>query len=305
MDSVPGKGSTFHFTIAAPVAQPSDASGASRQFDGTTALIVDCNQANRTALGRQLHRWGMATEDVAEPDAAIARLKSGKEFDLCLLDMTLPGMNGIELARRIRSFADAKKLPLILLTRIDAADASLKAKAAGMQAALNKPVRHSQLYASVVRALEDSGRLEKQAAQSGSMPGTLAVKLGESFPLSILIAEDFPVNQRIASLMLKKIGYTPDIVPTGKAAVDAVREGNYDLVLMDMHMPEMDGLEATREIRRMESESGHPGIYIIALTADAMVGDREKCLSAGMNDYITKPLRPHDLQGALQRFVQN
>jgi CheY-like chemotaxis protein len=113
------------------------------------------------------------------------------------------------------------------------------------------------------------------------------------------------VNQRIVQLMLKKIGYHADLVENGRQAVKAVQEGNYDLVLMDMQMPEMDGFEATREIRRIESEKKSPaGIYIIALTADAMVGDREKCLYAGMNDYLSKPLRPQDLQAALQRFVQ-
>ena len=305
LESVPGKGSTFHFTIAAPAAQPTDEPGERKHLDGFAVLVVDDNQANRDGLCHQLHHWGMHTFDAADPESAIARIQGGEKFDVCLLDMTLPAIHGVELARRIRSFADAKKLPLILLSPVNAADAILKAKAAGMQGTLNKPVRQSQLRETITRALEDSGRLERLAAQNGSVPGTLAVKLGESFPLSILLAEDFPVNQRIASLMLKKIGYTPDVVPTGKAAVDAVREGRYDLVLMDMHMPEMDGIEATREIRRLEAESGHPGIYIIALTADAMAGDREKCISAGMNDYLTKPLRPHDLQGALQRFVQN
>ncbi len=308
VESIPGKGSTFHFTIAAPVAQPAGESGESgdrTHLDDLSVLIVDDNQANRTALSHQLRRWGMRTFDASDADAALARLQDGEKFDLCLLDMMMPDIDGIDLARRIRVFADAKKLPLILLSSANAADAMMQAKAAGIQATLNKPTRHLQLHDAITRALRDSGRLEKETPQSSPVPGTLAVKLGESFPLSILIAEDFPVNQRIASLMLKKIGYTPDIVPNGKAAVDAVRDGSYDLVLMDMHMPEMDGLDATREIRRLETESGHPGIYIIALTADAMAGDREKCISAGMNDYLTKPLRPNDLQGALQRFVQN
>ena len=306
VESTPGNGSTFHFTIAAPAAQPENTAG-HRSFEGITALIVDDNQAAREALGRQLARWDMRVVETGDPEAAFGRLQAGEKFDICLIDMTLDSTHGVELARQVRGVLDVqrKTLPLILLAPVNAADAMLRAKAAGMQATLNKPVRQSQLRETITRVLEDSGRLEKLVVQSGSMSGTLAVKLGENFPLSILIAEDFPVNQRIASLMLKKIGYTPDIVPTGKAAVDAVSAGSYDLVLMDMHMPEMDGIEATREIRRIEAEAGNPGIYIIALTADAMAGDREKCISAGMNDYLTKPLRPHDLQGALQRFVQN
>ncbi|HWB58177.1 MAG TPA: response regulator, partial [Chthoniobacteraceae bacterium] len=305
VDSTAGKGSDFHFTIRAPQAQPEGAPVESKPFGGLTALVVEDNAASRAALAHQLARWEMRVVESGDAVQAVARLHAGERFDVCLVDMTLREIHGVELARRMRAIVDSKKLPLILLTQVNAPDAALHAKAAGMQATVNKPLRHSQLREVITRALEDSGRLEKQAAPNGSVPGTLAVKLGESFPLSILIAEDFPVNQRIASLMLKKIGYTPDIVPTGKAAVDAVREGSYDLVLMDMHMPEMDGIEATREIRRLETETGHPGIYIIALTADAMAGDREKCISAGMNDYLTKPLRSADLQGALQRFVQN
>ncbi len=259
VESEAGKGSTFHFSIAAPVAQPPGENGDGKNFDGITALVMDDNEANRTALAHQLARWDMRAVTVSEPAAAIGRLQAGEKFDVCLIDMTLKEIHGIELARRIRTIADAKKLPLILLAPVNAADAALHAKAAGMQGTLNKPVRQSPLHNMIMRALEDSGRLEKQVVQSGSMPGTLAVKLGESFPLSILIAEDFPVNQRIASLMLKKIGYTPDIVPTGKAAVEAVQEGHYDLVLMDMHMPEMDGIEATREIRRPRGGDRAPG----------------------------------------------
>ncbi len=219
--------------------------------------------------------------------------------------MQMPEMDGIELAGRIRAIADSKSLPLILMSPMGNAESSLQARAAGIQAVLSKPARQSALHDAVLRLLWDSGRIGKPpAAPNGASNGTLAVKLGEDFPLRILLAEDFPVNQRIAILMLKKIGYTADIVPTGKAAVEAVLKAHYDLVLMDMHMPEMDGLEATREIRRGEAERKAENVYIIALTADAMAGDREKCLASGMNDYLSKPLRPDKLEAALKRFVQ-
>lgn len=305
--SSPGQGSTFHFTIIAPTVPTPEESSKRAHLDGIRILIVDDNSSIRAALCRQLRRWGLTTIEAEEPEAVLVRLQSGESFDLALLDMVMPGMDGVELARRIRNFADTKKLPLILLSSVGAASSAMHARAAGIQATLNKPVRHSQLHDTITRTLWDSGRLEKPVKKpDGTLPGTLAVKLGESFPLRILLAEDFLVNQRIASLMLKKIGYNSDIVTTGKEAVDAISRGNYDLVLMDMHMPEMDGLAATREIRKMETTAGKKsGIYIIALTADAMPGDREKCLAAGMNDYLTKPLRPQDLQSALQRFVQN
>jgi PAS domain S-box-containing protein len=307
VESTAGKGSVFYFTIAASAAQANSEQQRKAYLDNVSVLLVDDNKASRNALGHLLQRWRMRVSEVADAETALARLQNGETFDLVIMDRMLGGTDGIELARNIRSIEEVRKLPIILLSSLGVADSLLHARAAGIQATLNKPVRYSQLHDAITRVMWDSGRLQKPAApQNGTLPGTLAVKLGENFPLRILLAEDFPVNQRIASLMLKKIGYNTDVVTTGKAAVEAVRGGNYDLVLMDMHMPEMDGLEATREIRREETEAGKPvGIYIIALTADAMAGDREKCIASGMNDYLSKPLRPQDLQSALQRFVQN
>ena len=306
VESSPGNGSTFLFTILLPPVQPATEPSDEVNLDGVRVLIVDDNQATRTALHHQLRRWRMHAREVGTGTAALALIQTGEPFDIVLLDGSMPGMDGFELARNIRSFANSRALPLILLTPVGMTDSAMRSKAAGIRFTLNKPARQSQLHDAILRALWESGRVSKPAARAaGPTAGTLPVPLGRDFPLRILMAEDFPVNQRIASLMLKKIGYTADIVPTGKAAVEAVQKQEYDLLLMDLQMPEMDGLEATRVIRQAELAGGkNPGIYIIALTADAMAGDREKCLAAGMNDYLTKPLNLRALQSALQHFVQ-
>ncbi|MEI8341830.1 MAG: response regulator, partial [Verrucomicrobiota bacterium] len=254
-----------------------------------------------------LHRWRMRITAVESADAALEHLRAGEKFDVALVDYMMPEKDGIELVRSIREFLPSGQLPIAMLSSFSHADIALKARAAGVQATINKPVRHSQLYDVMVRILENAGRLQhsKEPPVTNAVVGTLAFELGEKLPLRILLAEDQPVNQKIADLMLKKLGYTADIVANGREAIEAVRTKNYDLVLMDLHMPEADGFEATREIRGMEAaDPGRTRLHIIALTADAMAGDREKCLESGMDDYITKPLRPKALRSALQQFAQ-
>ena len=306
VESVPGQGSTFSFTIAALEASAPPSAAELPSLNGIRALIVDDNQSNRSALRHQLRQWGMESFEAECPEAALAQFQSGHQIDLLLTDMMMPGMDGIELVRQLRQRPQGRQLPVILLSSLGVADLTREARSVGIGATLTKPVRQHRLRSVITRLLGDSGKLSKpQPAQSAIvLPSAPAITLGQSYPLRILMAEDFPVNQKVATLMLKKIGYSVDVVATGLAAVEAVKRGGYDLVLMDMHMPEMDGLEATREIRRWEVESGAKPIHVIALTADALSGDREKCLDAGMDDYLSKPLRPQDLQNALQRFGQ-
>ena len=307
VESKPGHGSTFQSTIQLPPVASKPEQEVKTSLEGVRVLLVDDNKANLMALHHQLRRWQMRTFEAESGAAALAMLSESEPFDLVLLDRMMPEMDGLELARRIRSFSNSKKLPIILLSSVGVTDSLMRSKAAGIQATLNKPARNSQLHDAILRTLWDSGRATKPepTVKPGSPSGTLPVPLGRDYPLRILMAEDFPVNQRITSLILKKIGYHADIVTNGREAVDAVKAGNYDLLLMDLQMPEMDGLEASREIRRLEAAAGkQTGIYIIALTADAMADDREKCMSAGMDDYLTKPLSFQALQAALQQFVQ-
>jgi len=314
--SEPGKGSVFHFDIVTrvlplPQSAAAPAEDQEKFLKGKRVLIVDDNSTNRRVLEHQLRRWSMDAKQAGDADEALGLLQKEGPFDLAVLDMMMPGTDGLELARKIRGYSDAKKLPLILLSSFGQNDANLKARAAGFQAVVAKPVRQSQLREVMLRVLWEANPAgqDSAAAPMARRSSTLAVSIGPQYPLKILLAEDNVVNQMVVTLMLKKIGYAAHIVDNGKRVLEALARQTYDLVLMDIQMPEMDGLEATREIRKSENlPSGtdipKPPVYIIALTADAMQGDREKCLEAGMNDYLTKPIRPNELQAALQRCAQ-
>jgi signal transduction histidine kinase/DNA-binding response OmpR family regulator len=307
LESAVGEGSTFFFDISLPPADAPASNQPEREqsLRGIRALVVDDNRSSRVAFCHLLATWEMALTEASCAQEALDLLREESNFDVAILDASLPDNDGFQLARKIRELSDQKKLPLILLATLGSTESPMLAKAAGIQATLTKPVRHAQLLNALQRVLSDSGRISVPVEEPGKPAGTLAVPLGASSPLRILVAEDYPVNQRIALLSLKKIGYSADVVPDGRQALEAVKSGNYDIVLMDMHMPEMDGLVATTEIRKMEAAAEiAPGVHIVALTADAMAGDREKCIAAGMNDYLPKPLRVQDLQAALQRFLQ-
>ena len=303
MESTPGKGSTFSFFILVTPATPPEPAAEHVALDGLRALVVDDNKSNRTSLGHLLTRWHMISVEAATPAAALSLLEEDANFDLVLTDLMMPDMDGLAMVRRLRQMYPSKLLPVILLSSLGLADISLEARAAGIEACLIKPVRHDRLRTVIIRVLRDIGRFAAPA--SDVLPLVhFAIPLGENYPLNILLVEDNRVNQTIVRLMLNKLGYSADVAPDGHAALDAVHKKAYDIILMDMHMPGMDGIAATECIRRWEVEHNAKPIHIIALTADAMTGDRDKCLNAGMNDYLSKPLRPEVLRAALQRFVQ-
>ncbi len=306
VESVPGKGSTFRFTIAASPIPPALPVPIPAGFAEARVLVVDDNRLAREALGRQLCRWGLQVFEADGAEAALAALQSEKQFNLALVDRRMRGAeDGINLVRRMRTIPGAP--PAILLLPHGMAGPEKKAKPPEFSAVLGKPIRHSQLRNALTRVLDEAQAgeplpSEREGEEESVAPGARKRLPGEVRPLNILIAEDSSLNQHIATLMLRKLGYGATSVLTGKAAIEAVRRGIYDAVLMDLHMPEMDGLEATREIRRWEEETGSTKrIHIIALTADAMVGDREKCLEAGMDDYLSKPLRGQELATAIAR----
>ena len=290
VESEQGQGATFHFTIAAPPADvPSRAAaaGVPAELNGKRVLVVDDNAINRRILDLQTEAWGLHCQSASSGDEALAIVERGDPFDLAVLDMHMPDMDGVELAHRVRSLRP--DLPLVLYTSLGGtADADPV-----FAAVLAKPVKQSRLFDVLVSLLStgDAGRL---VAVDG--PTT---SLGERHPLRILLAEDNNVNQQIALLVLESMGYRADVVSNGQEAVEAVATVPYDVVLMDVQMPEMDGLEATRRICATPPARGRP--RIIAMTANAMQGDREACLAAGMDDYLAKPIRVEELAAALTR----
>ena len=293
----PGKGSTFLFTITAPVAElppqaRRDFVGAQPELEGRRLLIVDDNATNRRVLGLQSSKWGMAPRETESPAQALQWLEAGEVFDLAILDMHMPQMDGLELARRIRALRPS--LPLVLCSSLGRREAG---DTEGLFAAyLAKPVRQSQLFDTLVNLLAHNVEPKSAARRAPSAP-KIDGELAARHPLRILLAEDNVVNQKLALRLLQQMGYRADLASNGLEAVESIERQTYDVVLMDVQMPEMDGLEASRRITAKWANDQRP--RIVAMTANAMAGDREMCLAAGMDDYITKPIRVDALVDAL------
>jgi CheY-like chemotaxis protein len=220
-------------------------------------------------------------------------IRGGEPFDVAVLDMHMPEIDGQELAYEIRKLRDPRALPLILFSSVGGSDSS--SHAVHFEATLTKPLKQSQLHDALLSVLANhSGRAPAEAAtpKPSSLP-----HLAAQAPLRILLVEDNAVNQKLALRLLAQMGYRADVAASGTEGLAALERQIYDLVLMDVQMPEMDGLEAARRIRRRFSKPDRP--WIIAMTANAMQGDRELCLEAGMNDYVSKPIRPDELVRAL------
>ena len=292
----PGHGSTFFFTIEAPIAQlpesrRRDFIGVQLELQGKRVLIVDDNATNRRVLSLQTGKWGMGSRDTEFPAEALRWLEAGERFDLAILDMHMPEMDGLELARRIR--ANHPTLPLVLfssLGRREGGDAETL-----FSAYLAKPIRQSHLFDTLVSLLAHPST-PKAAPRPAAKP-RIDPTMAARHPLRILLAEDNVVNQKLALRLLQQMGYRADLASNGIEAIESVARQTYDVVLMDVQMPEMDGLEASRRITAKHAPGARP--RIVAMTANAMQGDREECLEAGMDDYLTKPIRVERLVEAL------
>ncbi|MBX0327395.1 response regulator [Oscillochloris sp. ZM17-4] len=296
VESTVGVGTTFHFTIVAPAATlPAriDLQRTIPQLAGKRLLVVDDNATNRRILTLQAEAWGMQVRACVSGAEALGWLAQEPPFDAAILDMQMPEMDGAQLAAAIRSRAELRAMPLVLLT-------SLGRRAEDMAqghfaASLSKPIKAAQLYETLLSALNETVILPPAAPAPSAFDATLA----ERIPLRILLAEDNVVNQKVATKTLSKLGYRADVAANGFEVLDALARQPYDVVLMDVQMPELDGLGASRRIRSELPPARQP--RIIAMTANAMQSDRELCMAAGMDDYISKPVRVADLVAALER----
>jgi CheY-like chemotaxis protein len=263
-------------------------------------LIVDDNEMSRRALVRQTAKWGLIPECVETAQQALEQLQRDEQFDLAILDLNMPGVDGLELATEIRKLPRAIMLPLVLLTPPGTRSDMPGAAHIAFAQCVAKPVKSAQLCEALEQALFN---LKTVVQTPPVKTEPLPVK---NLPLRILLCDDNSINQKVASRLLQQIGYQSDITANGLEALEALEHKQYDLIFMDVMMPEMDGLEATRLIRERQERGAHPNyqsrIIIIAMTAQAMQGDREKCLAAGMDDYLTKPIRLADIRGVVERW---
>jgi CheY-like chemotaxis protein/HPt (histidine-containing phosphotransfer) domain-containing protein len=235
----------------------------------------------------------MLPRDTASPAEALAWIQAGEPFDVAILDMQMPDMDGVTLANQIHHHNP--RLPLLMLTSLGRRE--VRDDLQNFAAFLSKPVKPSQLFNALVAVF--SGLPLPVRSGERQMSSEFDPQMGQHNPLHILLAEDHPTNQKLALRLLERLGYRADVAANGLEVLDAIDRQRYDVVLMDMQMPEMDGLEATRRIRVAEQATDRPTVYIVAMTANAMQGDRDLCLAAGMNDYVSKPIRVEALVRAL------
>jgi signal transduction histidine kinase/DNA-binding response OmpR family regulator len=301
VESAPGKGSTFRFTAQLALAETDQAPDAERSratLRGLRALVVDDHPASREILEHQLSSQGMAVETAASGAAALARLAAAQAFDVLLLDVHMPEMDGIELARRVRAEPRWDALRIVMLSSVrDDAPASLRDELR-IGSWLTKPVRQSALFACLRDAL---GR----AAQPAPAERLSILDHGQSardpLGLKVLLVEDNPINKEMALAMLGSFACRTSVAEDGRQALEALERERFDIVLMDCQMPEVDGFAATAEIRRRESRNGRR-VPIVALTAHAMDGDEARCIAAGMDDYLAKPFSLAALRAKLVRW---
>jgi signal transduction histidine kinase/CheY-like chemotaxis protein len=294
VESEPGKGSAFHFTArmeTAPAAVRVSRHASMPQVEGKRVLIVDDNATNRQILRMQTQSWGMRPRECASAAEALEQIRQGEVFDLAILDIHMPEMDGFELACELRRTIGADAPPMVALSSIG----SRQPEGTPFAAHLTKPVKQSQLYNALVEVLVGRPASPRGHAQASVFdPG-----MGRRLPLRILIAEDLPVNQKLMLTMLDRMGYRADVANHGLEVLGALEKTTYDVILMDIQMPEMDGLEASRRIGGMDLGDRRP--RVVALTANALMEDREECRAAGMDDYLSKPVQVKELQLVLER----
>ena len=303
-ESEPGKGSTFWFRVAfEKQAQQQPRPGVASTLEGVKVLVVDDNSTNRDIVHHQAVRWRMRNGSAESGARALELLagaaEGGDPYQLVILDMQMPGMDGLALAREISARPELGSPKLIMLTSMGHLQAEKKWRECGISAYLIKPVREARLYDTIVSVLRGGAgaRRATREASRAILPAAVQMR--------ILVAEDNVVNQKVALRQLQKLGYSADAVANGIEALQALRTVPYDVVLMDCQMPELDGYEATRQIRATErSAEAARRVYVVAMTANALAGDREVCIEAGMDDYVSKPVKMDELQAALGRAAE-
>jgi two-component system, sensor histidine kinase and response regulator len=316
VESELGKGSTFWFTVRLEkqIRKATSPELPHSDLSDLRVLSVDDNAVNLRILSHQLRAWRVRADSAASAQEALEKLRAaaeaGQPYHLALLDVQMPQIDGLSLVRSIKGDRTLADTRLIVLTSVGQLFSPAELKAAGIEAYLLKPVKQSRLFDCLVgvmhRETNENAMLQSDAAPVAALSSKGVLPFEN---VRILLAEDNSVNQQVALGQLRKLGYRADVVVNGLEVLEALKLVPYDLILMDCQMPEMDGYEATQSIRQREQDltslcTWNSPIYIIAVTAHAMQGDREKCSEVGMNDYLSKPVRIDELKGALERGRQ-
>ncbi len=304
--SIPGTGSMFWFTVRLlkqlDQVTPSDLPHMS--LKDLRVCCVDDHLTNRRLVEQYCRDWGMDGTVMATPAEGLVCLREavaqGRPYDIAILDMEMPEMDGLDLARDIKADPELASMQLVLLTSLGRRGDASAAQEAGFAAYLTKPIRKAHLEACLSTVMgyahDYAGQVERTLVTSHTLNEVVRQKSAR-----VLIADDHRVNQQVASLLVERLGHRADVVSNGYEALEAVSRQPYDIVLMDCQMPEMDGYQATKEIRGREPKGTH--IPIIALTANAMKGDRDRCLEAGMDDFVSKPVKIEELKNVLDRWI--
>ena len=296
VESVVDKGSTFFFTIIATGASTPVSltlQNAQAELRGRRVMVVDDNATNRRIVRLQAESWGMLVEEFADGPSALAGIDRGEQFDLAVLDGHMPGMDGATLAREIQKRPAASRMVLVALSSMGRREAEVEDGL--FKTYLTKPIKQSLLFDALMQAISTDPVASTQPQVKPQFDKGMASRL----PLRILVAEDVAVNQKLIQSLLGRLGYRADIAGNGLEVLAAIERQRYDLILMDMQMPEMDGIEATKRVRSHLPADTQP--RIVALTANAMDGDRERCEEAGMDGYLAKPVQVRELQAELNR----
>ena len=308
MISEEGQGSEFWFTVvvAKQAGKPRDKNEELASLAGARILIVDDNAISRKILSTRLTSWGMRTADAEGGAEALRALCQGVDegdpFPLAVIDMQMPGMDGETLGRKIKADPRLAQTGMIMLTSVEGREGARRFAEIGFAGYATKPIRHQELLHALSTVLAGPSPGTARPLETGALVGASVGRFAGVNAL-ILLAEDNITNQQVALGLLRKLGLRADAVANGKEAIRALATMPYDLVLMDVQMPEMDGIEATRRIRSSESADPNHQIPIIAMTAHALAGDRDWCLEAGMNDYLSKPISSQALATVLSHWL--
>ena len=301
VESEAGKGSTFHIVIRTQPARtqmPNSAAAPAGKLDHKRILLVEDNGSNRKAVAQYLRWAGAELRAVATSKEALDLLSGGERYDAIVLDLQLPEMDGLTLAQLVRRVPGCDATPLLLLTDTRLRSDDTRPGAVGVSLYIYKPIRPAQVFDALVRAVENKPRTDKKSPVTSEFDNTMAGRL----PLRLMLADDNIINQKVGVKMLQRLGYRPEVAANGVEALKLLEQQPFDIIFLDVQMPEMDGFEAARRIHAQWPDPRRP--RLVAMTGNALKGDREKCLSAGMDDYVAKPVRINELQAVIERWGQ-